>query len=229
MFKSAQRHPVSLRHEFHGSCADPQHNGEASHADVNGTLKEKLDNYQHDYNDYNARNYFFLPAVMMTSGRISGDFLRLLYIPSHRQAANYNSNKPPPFQKTFSQARGGGARRISAAAADVPTCNAWLRQPAIPEADAGGIRSCLGSLGPRWQGLHRWRHGHSLVNYLANFGPDACGQGEREGSGYTYKESLKHPKETEETIKEIMGALDQNRDFKQSKELRRSTGVGPEG
>ena len=45
---------------------------------VNGALdaavKEKLDNYQHDYNDYNARNYFFLPAVMMTSGRISGDF-----------------------------------------------------------------------------------------------------------------------------------------------------------
>jgi hypothetical protein len=40
---------------------------------------------------------------------------------------------------------------------------------------------------------------------------------------------LKHPKETEETIKEIMGALDQNRDFKQSKELRRSTGVRPEG
>jgi hypothetical protein len=36
-------------------------NGEASHADVNGVLDaaEKLDNYQHDYN---ARNYFFLPA-----------------------------------------------------------------------------------------------------------------------------------------------------------------------
>ena len=36
------------------SCADPQRNGEASHADVNGALdaavKEKLDNYQYDYN-----------------------------------------------------------------------------------------------------------------------------------------------------------------------------------
>jgi len=53
---------VTLRHEFNGSRADPQRNGEASHADVNGALdaavKEKLDNYKHDYN---ARNYFFLP------------------------------------------------------------------------------------------------------------------------------------------------------------------------
>jgi hypothetical protein len=50
------------------------------------TVKEKLDNYQHDYN---ACNYFFLPAVMTTSRRISGNFLRLLDILSHRQAANY--------------------------------------------------------------------------------------------------------------------------------------------
>ncbi len=60
---------VSLRHEFHGVCANPARNGEASHADANGALdaavKSKLDNYQHDYNE---RNFFFLPAVMMTSG-----------------------------------------------------------------------------------------------------------------------------------------------------------------
>ena len=60
--------------------------GEPSHLDVNGALdaavKEKLDNYQHDY------ICFFLPEVMTTSGRISGDFLGLLYILSHRQAAN---------------------------------------------------------------------------------------------------------------------------------------------
>jgi len=65
--------------------ADPARNGEASHADANGALdaavKAKLDNYQHDYNE---RNFFFLPAVMTTSGRISGDFLRLLYILSNR-------------------------------------------------------------------------------------------------------------------------------------------------
>ena len=40
---------VTLCHEYNGSCANPIHNGEPSHPDVNGeldaTVKEKLDNY----------------------------------------------------------------------------------------------------------------------------------------------------------------------------------------
>ena len=100
---------VSLRHEFRGACADPARNGEASHADANGALdaavKAKLDNYQHDYNE---RNFFFLPAVMTTSGRISGDFLRLLYILSNRQAHNYFTRMGllDPSPKAFKQRRG---------------------------------------------------------------------------------------------------------------------------
>ena len=80
---------VTLRHEFHGSCATLQRNRQPSHLDVNGALdavREKLDNYQHDYD---APNFFFLPAVMTTQGRFSVDFLRLHYILFHRQAANY--------------------------------------------------------------------------------------------------------------------------------------------
>jgi hypothetical protein len=81
---------VTLRGEFLGSCSDPVRNGEASYADLNGAIdtavKAKLDNYQHDYSE---RNFLFLPAVMTTSGRISGDFLRLMYILDHRQAANF--------------------------------------------------------------------------------------------------------------------------------------------
>jgi hypothetical protein len=54
---------VTCRHEFRGSCANQQRNGEPSHLDVNGALdaavKEKLDHYQHDYN---VRNFFFLPS-----------------------------------------------------------------------------------------------------------------------------------------------------------------------
>jgi hypothetical protein len=46
-------------------------------AAVRGSRLAKLDNYPHDYN---KRNFFFLPAVMTTSGRFGGDFLRLLYI-----------------------------------------------------------------------------------------------------------------------------------------------------
>ncbi len=100
---------VSLRHEFHGACVDPASNGEASHADANGTLdaavKVKLDNYQHDYNEL---NFFFLPAVITTSGRISCDFLCLLCILSNRQVHNYFTRMGllDPSTKTFKQCRG---------------------------------------------------------------------------------------------------------------------------
>jgi hypothetical protein len=82
---------VSLCHEFHGACAaNHELNGDASHAGANGALdaavKRKLDSYHRDYNE---RNFFFLPAIMSTAGRISGDFLRLLYILSDRQAHTY--------------------------------------------------------------------------------------------------------------------------------------------
>jgi hypothetical protein len=45
---------------------------------------------------------------MTTSGRISGDFLRLLYILSHRQAANFFTRLgiPDPSSKAYKQRRG---------------------------------------------------------------------------------------------------------------------------
>jgi hypothetical protein len=84
-------------------------NGEASHADANGAIdaaiKAKLESYQHDYNE---RNFFFLTSVMTTSWRISGDFLRLLYILSDRQANNYFARIGllDPSTKAFKQRRG---------------------------------------------------------------------------------------------------------------------------
>ena len=100
---------VSMRHEFHGSCHNHMCNGEASHADANGAIdaaiKAKLESYQHDYNE---RNFFFLTSVMTTSWRISGDFLRLLYILSDRQANNYFARIGllDPSTKAFKQRRG---------------------------------------------------------------------------------------------------------------------------
>jgi hypothetical protein len=103
---------TTLRHEFHGNVmaqANLGHNGEPSHQAVDGALdeavKEKLATYA---NDYNARNFFFLPAVMTTSGRINGDFLRLLYILSHRQAAKFFTSLGilDPSPAAFKQRRG---------------------------------------------------------------------------------------------------------------------------
>ena len=62
---------MNLRHEFH----------EADGA-IARAVKAKLESYQHDHDV----NVVFLPAAMTTSGRISGEFFRLLYILSHRKA-----------------------------------------------------------------------------------------------------------------------------------------------
>ena len=55
-----------------------------------------------------SANFFFLPAVMTTSGRISGDFLRLLYILSHRQAEKFFARLGilDPSPEAFKQRRG---------------------------------------------------------------------------------------------------------------------------
>jgi hypothetical protein len=83
---------VTLRHEFHGSCANLIHHGEPSHHDVNGALdaavKEKLDNFVTNLqrHDYNESNFFGRHDDLRENQR---DCLRLLYVLSHRQAANY--------------------------------------------------------------------------------------------------------------------------------------------
>jgi hypothetical protein len=123
---------VTCHHEFSGSCANQQRNGEPSHLDVNGapdaTVEEKLDHYQHDYNE---RNFFCLPAVTTTSGRIRGDFLRLLYILSHRQAPNYFTRmgiiNPPP--QAFKQRR---AMRIDIACTSAPAKRPLTTSPPPP-------------------------------------------------------------------------------------------------
>ena len=89
---------------LHWQIASAARNRDASYADPNGAIdaavKAKLDNYQHDYSEH---NFLFLPAVMTTSRRISGDFLRLLYILAHRQAANFFTRMgiPDPSSKAW--------------------------------------------------------------------------------------------------------------------------------
>ena len=102
---------MTLRGEFNGSCIDPARNGEASYADPNGAIAAAVKaslttNYQHDHSE---RNFLFLPAIMTTSGRISGDFLRLLYILAHRQAANFFTRMgipDPSSTEAYKQRRG---------------------------------------------------------------------------------------------------------------------------
>ena len=74
--------PPGLKgHDFHGSAANPAQNGTLRHPGINLVLShralEKVDKYRAGYAAQDSCRAL-LPAVVSTSGRIHGEFLRLL-------------------------------------------------------------------------------------------------------------------------------------------------------
>ena len=84
---------LALVHDFSGDCwRDVSRNGQLRYADPdmlhNNAADVKVRKYREAYAAPD-RLLAFLPAIMCTSGRIHGEFLRLLHILSHRQAVNF--------------------------------------------------------------------------------------------------------------------------------------------
>ena len=64
-------------------------NGQLQDHDPNWLLeieaRKKKERYRDGYTSRHCTTYAFLPCAMSTSGRIGGEFLRLLYILAHRR------------------------------------------------------------------------------------------------------------------------------------------------
>ena len=58
--------------------------------------------------EYAALQYAFLPCVISTSGRLHGEFLRLLYIIAHRRTVNWfrRHSNDEPSEEAFKFRRG---------------------------------------------------------------------------------------------------------------------------
>jgi len=84
---------VACVHDFSGDCwRDVRRNGQLRFDDPDMLLNNAADAKVRKYREAYAapdRLLAFLPAIMSTSGRIHGEFLRLLHILSHRQAVNF--------------------------------------------------------------------------------------------------------------------------------------------
>ena len=85
---------VVCTHEFGGShLADVSLNGQLRDHDPNRLLeneaRKKVERYRDGYANRNGTTYAFLPCAMTSSGRIHGEFLRLLYILAHRRTTKY--------------------------------------------------------------------------------------------------------------------------------------------
>jgi hypothetical protein len=93
---------LSITHDRIGSGCHVQQNGSLSHPqDLDSPLRlaaqRKINSYRQQYAD--NQNISFLPAIMTTSSRMHGDFLRLLFLQAHREtAAHFHATGLPSQQ-----------------------------------------------------------------------------------------------------------------------------------
>jgi hypothetical protein len=83
---------VTLRHDFVGAGHNGLNQGQLRNPDnpdkiLDSAAADKIRHYRAPYRQY--RYVAFLPACMTTPGRIHGEFLRLLYFMSNKQAVDY--------------------------------------------------------------------------------------------------------------------------------------------
>ena len=79
---------LSIAHDRFGSSSHVQQNGSLSHPqDLDGPMRvaaqRKTNAYKQTYAD--NQNISFLPAIMTTSSRMHGEFLRILFLQAHRE------------------------------------------------------------------------------------------------------------------------------------------------
>ena len=84
---------VAVVHEFDGSVVQVERHGQLRHPNPDKVLIDKAvtkvqgNEYHQDY--LQNRGKAFLPLIMSTSGRLHGEFVRLLYILAHRRAVRF--------------------------------------------------------------------------------------------------------------------------------------------
>ena len=93
---------LSITHDRFGASTHVQQNGSLTHPqDLDAPLRiaaqRKLNSYRQQYAD--NQNISFLPAIMTTSSRMHGEFLRLLFLQAHRETtAHFHATGLPSQQ-----------------------------------------------------------------------------------------------------------------------------------
>ena len=113
---------VAINHEFGGNhMQNVGQNGSLRSANpakiLEATARTKINRYRDAYATTPGTTYAFLPCVISTSGRIHGEFLRLLYILAHRQTERWfdHIGDRHPSTEAFTWRRGEYFWRIRAA------------------------------------------------------------------------------------------------------------------
>jgi hypothetical protein len=97
---------LSIAHDRFGSCSHVQQNGSLSHPQdldcpMRVAAQRKTNAYKQTYAD--NQNISFLPAIMSTSNRMHGEFLRLLFLQAHRETEAHFTAAGMPSQRNHNQ------------------------------------------------------------------------------------------------------------------------------
>jgi hypothetical protein len=85
---------LHITHDRFGSSSDPSLNGHLHYPnDIEKSLNEvaddKIRKYRADYNHNPPTTVFFMSPITSTSGRLHGEFIRLLFLQTHRETDRF--------------------------------------------------------------------------------------------------------------------------------------------
>jgi hypothetical protein len=84
---------LRLAHDRFDSHSDPTLNGRLHYNDIdkslNETANDKIRKYHVDYNNNPPNDVVFMPAISGTNGRLHSDFIRILFLQTHRETDRF--------------------------------------------------------------------------------------------------------------------------------------------
>jgi hypothetical protein len=87
---------LRIAHDRFGSSSDPNLNGKLHYPNpidrsLNETTVDKIRKYRSDHNNNPPKAVTFMPAMAGTNGRLHSEFIRLLFLQSHRETDRFFS------------------------------------------------------------------------------------------------------------------------------------------
>ena len=84
---------LCITHERFGSSSDPSLHGNLHYPhDIDRSINEaadKIRKYHADYNNNPPSVVSFMPTIVSTSGRLHSEFIRLLFLQTHRETDRF--------------------------------------------------------------------------------------------------------------------------------------------
>jgi hypothetical protein len=85
---------LRIAHDRVGSSADPTLNGHLKYPNnldqsLNDAAADKIRKYRVDYNNRSPSVVSFMPDIASTSGRLHSEFVRLLFLQTHRETDRF--------------------------------------------------------------------------------------------------------------------------------------------